>query len=426
MKSFAIVFERLLFKQLNDFIETKFSPLLCGFRKGHNTQHALTKLLEDWRAQLDNKKVVGTILCDLSKAFDTLPHDLLIAKLNAYGLSHSALEFVTSYLSNRKQRCKVGSSYSSWGDITSGVPQGSVLGPLLFNIFINDFFFFIKKSSATNFADDNTISAYGDSIVEVSYKLEEDIENALYWFDINSMVANPNKFQLMFLGTREKVKLCLKINGNYCISTSSVTLLGIEIDWKLTFNKHVKSITNNANNKAKALSRLRYKLDVTQKLTLYHCYILSAFGYCPIIWMFCGKSSNEGIDRVQRIALRTIYNDYTSNYIDLLAKGNHLKIHEINKRKLLIEVYKCLNSINPSFLANLFTRKPIQFNLRTSNLLVLPNSNTLTYGLKSIVYRGSMTWNYLPDQVKICKNPEQFKNRLKKQEVIKCSCHLCT
>ena len=256
MKAFAIVFERLLFKQLNGFIENKFSPLLCGFRKGHNTQHALIKLLEDWRAQLDNKKFVGTILCDLSKAFDTLPHDLLIAKLNVYGLSHSALQFIASYLSNRKQRCKVGSSYSSWGDITSGVPQGSVLGPLLFNIFLNDFFFFIKKSSTTNFADDNTIYAYGDTLEEVIYKLEEDIQNALYWFGINRMVANPIKFQLMFLGTKKKTKLCLNINEKRCISTSSVILLGTEIDWKLTFNKHVKSITNNANNKAKALSRL--------------------------------------------------------------------------------------------------------------------------------------------------------------------------
>ena len=126
------------------------------------------------------------------------------------------------------------------------------------------------------------------------------------------MVANPIKFQLMFLGTKKKTKLCLNINEKRCISTSSVILLGTEIDWKLTFNKHVKSITNNANNKAKALSRLRYKLDITQKLSLYHCYVLSAFGYCPIIWMFCGKSYNEGIDRVQRIALRTIHNDYTS------------------------------------------------------------------------------------------------------------------
>ena len=132
------------------------------------------------------------------KAFDTLPHDLLIAKLNLYGVSYHALEFIFDYLSNRKQRCKVGSAYSSWANITSGVPQGSVLGPLLFNAFINDFFHFIKKSSTTNFADNNTIYAYGKNLSEVIYKLEEDIENALDWFNINGMVANPDKFQFMF------------------------------------------------------------------------------------------------------------------------------------------------------------------------------------------------------------------------------------
>ena len=209
MKAFAIVFERLLFKQLNSFIESSFSPLLCGFRKGHSTQHALINLLENWRTKLENKQVIGTILCDLSKAFDTLPHDLLIAKLNAYGLSSSALDFLYDYLTNRKQRCKVGSSFSSWRDITSGVPQGSVMGPLLFNIFLNDFFFFIEKSSTTNFADDNTIYASGDNIEDVIYKLETDIENALNWFYANGMVANPNKFQIMFLGTKQRVKLIL-------------------------------------------------------------------------------------------------------------------------------------------------------------------------------------------------------------------------
>ncbi len=104
MKCFSVIFERLLFKQLNEFISVKFSPLLCGFRKGHNTQHALINLLEDWRGKLEQGKYIGTILCDLSKAFDTLPHDLLIAKLNSYGLSFAALDFIYNYLTNRKQR----------------------------------------------------------------------------------------------------------------------------------------------------------------------------------------------------------------------------------------------------------------------------------------------------------------------------------
>ena len=107
----------------------------------------------------------------------------------------------------------------------------------------------------------------------------------------------------MFLGTKRKTKLCLEIVGKKIISTSYVTLLGIKIDWKLNFNLHVNDICNTANNKAKALTRLRFKLNQSQKCSLYHCYIMSSFGYCPVTWMFCGKVSNENINKVQRKAL---------------------------------------------------------------------------------------------------------------------------
>ena len=240
------------------------------------------------------------------------------------------------------------------------------------------------------------------------------------------MVANPNKFQLMFLGTRKKTKLCLSIGDKTCVSSSSVTLLGVEIDWKLNFNQHVRNISNKANNKTKSLSRLRNKLYTNQKLSLYHSYILSAFGYCPLIWMFYGKSYNEGIDRVQRKALRIIYNDYNSDYDTLLKYGNHHKIHDVNNRKLLIEVYKCLNKLNPTFLNDLFKPKTLSHDLRNRNLLHIPNANTLNYGLKSLSYRGSMIWNSNNNShLNQSKDLNQFKNRLKNQESIKCSCHLC-
>ena len=425
IKVFAKVLERLLCKQLRDFLEPKFSPLLCGFRKGHSTQHALLKLLEDWRNKLDNKFYVGTILCDLSKAFDTLPHDMMIAKLNAYGVEYDSLNLVYSYLTNRKQRCKVGTCFSSWGEIYAGVPQGSVLGPLLFIIFINDLFFEIKESSICNWADDQTIYSYGRTITEVNYKLENDMINTLTWFKSNHMVANPAKFQLMFLGTRNKIDLCLDINGRTSRSTSSVKLLGIDIDWKLTFSKHVKEKCKNAYNKTKSLARLRYKLSQRQKLTLYNSFVMSCFGYCPIIWMFCGKSANEIAERIQRKALRAIYNDYSSDYQSLLNKGGHFTIHEMNKRSLLVEVFKCLNNENPPILANMFTYKNLNYNLRRSNLLALPQPNTITYGLNSFKFRGSMAWNCLPDILKNLINSNEFKEKIRNQKVIKCNCQIC-
>jgi len=424
IKVFAKILERLLCKQLKEFIVPKFSPLLCGFRKGHSTQHALLKLLEDWRDKLDSKHIIGTVLCDLSKAFDTLPHDLMLAKLNAYGLGYNALKLLNNYLTNRKQRCKVGTSFSSWGDIEAGVPQGSVLGPLLFNIFINDLFFEIKQSSICNWADDQTVYSYGKSIIEVNYKLENDMTNTLIWFKSNHMVANPEKFQVMFLGTRNKVDLCLDINGKTSRTTSTVILLGIEVDWKLTLNKHLNEKCRHAYNKTKSLARLRYKLNQSQKMTLYNSFIMSCYTYCPIVWMFCGKSTNKFVERVQKKALRAVYNDYSSNYQSLLKRGNHSTIHEMNKESLLVEVFKCLNGENPPILSNIFTYKNINYNLRRSNLLTLPRPNT-NYGLNSFKYRGSMAWNNLPDIYKNCRNSKDFKEKINHQKVVKCNCPIC-
>ena len=419
------VFERILCEQINTFIGDKLSDKLCGFRKGYNTQHALHKMLENWRLHLDNKEKVGVILCDLSKAFDTLPHDLIIAKLEAYGFGDGALKLIYDYLNDRKQRCKVGSSYSTWLDVLTGVPQGSVLGPLLFNVFVNDFFYFINESEVCNFADDNSIYASGKTLDEVCCKLEKDMKNAMKWFKINSLEANPKKFQLMFLGTKAITKKCLNINGKYCFSKTSVLLLGIIIDWKLNFNEHIKHLCSMAENRVRALYRLRSTLDSKQKLMLFNSFLLSIFNYCPIVWMFYGKSSADMINNIQKRALRALYNDFSSNYVVLLNRGNHITIHEENKRRLLLEVFKCIKGENPPLLNGLFLHKGTQNNLRINNRLILPKTTTKTYGLHSFVYRGSRAWNTLADDLKTLHSSKNFKASIKNIKDLECSCKLC-
>ena len=145
---------------------------------------------------------------DLSKAFDCLPHVLLIAKLETYGSSLGSLRMLHSYLTFHKQRVRIDSSYSWWLDITSGVQQGSVLGPLLLNIYINDLIYFIEESEMCNFADDNTLFACDQKIERVIASLEINIRSTLEWFESNIMAANSSKFQLMSIGLNQDMKLC--------------------------------------------------------------------------------------------------------------------------------------------------------------------------------------------------------------------------
>ena len=134
-----------MFKQMPKYFESFLSKYQCGFRKGYSAQHCLLSMLEKWKSAIDNRKMFSDLLTDLSKAFDCLSHGLLIAKLNAYEFSIAALRLEQNYLSNHKQRTKINSDFSSWEEILFGEPQGSILGPLLFNIFLCDLFCKLRR-----------------------------------------------------------------------------------------------------------------------------------------------------------------------------------------------------------------------------------------------------------------------------------------
>ena len=140
------IIERVMYIQTKNFMEDKLSKLLTGFRKNHSTQHCLVNMLEKWKNTLDKGGFVCAIFMNLSKVFDTMNHDLLIAKLGAYGCQEDALAFMKSYFTNRQQRVRVHSNFSMWEKIIAGVRQGSILGPLLFNIFLNNHFLFVENS----------------------------------------------------------------------------------------------------------------------------------------------------------------------------------------------------------------------------------------------------------------------------------------
>ena len=194
---------------------------------------------------------------NLSKAYDSRPHELLIAKLKWYGIDKRSLPLLLDYLTNRKQRTKIGSSFSSWCDINTGVPQGSILGRILFNIFINDLFFFITKSEVCNFTNDNTLYSCNKNLEHVFSNLKYDLRNVLDWFKINSMKANPGKFQFMVLEVKNIVHFTINVNDKIIPCSNEVKLLGITIDNELKFKKHIEDLCKKAFYELHALRRIK-------------------------------------------------------------------------------------------------------------------------------------------------------------------------
>ena len=221
---------------------------------------------------------------DISKAFDTINHDLLLAKLKAYGFSHNALAFMLSYLKNQSDMVNINNSFSTCEEIIAGVPQGSIVGPLLFIIFINEIFYFEGKSYLSNSADDNVLYAFGSSMTEVKDKLSQDLPKLSEWFTENFMIINLDKCHYMCLG-KDTVNDILKFCDEELKSSELETVLGIEIDQKLTFNCHVKTLCSKTAKKLSALQRITNIIDEEKRNLLFNRIIKSQFSYCPFLWV---------------------------------------------------------------------------------------------------------------------------------------------
>ena len=420
LSAISKIFEKLILYQIGNYMKDKLSIFLCGFRKGMSAQNCLLFMVEKWKKSLDKSGKCGVLLTDLSKAFDCLIHDLLIAKLHAYGFDYLSLKLINSYLTGRLQRVKINASFSSWKDIYSGVPQGSVLGPELFNINSNDLFLFLLLDIA-NYADDNSPFTTAPTIPGVISKLEQESVTLLNWIRNNGLKANPDKFHLLLSDTNEEFSI--KIDNFVLKNSKCQKLLGITLDNKLTFTDHVKSMCTKASQKLHALSRVSNYMTFVQRKSIMNTFILSHFGYCPLVWMFHSRKLNHRINSLHERALRIVYKDDNSSFDELLIQNNSFTIHERNIQFLAIELYKVSYGLSPKIM-HLILPVNSDSNYPGENTFMTSNIKTVHWGSETLAHLGPKIWSIVPNEMKKF-SLSKFTKKIKMWKPIKCPCRIC-
>jgi len=379
-------------------------------------------MLEKWRYCLDNKGSCGVILTDLSKAFDCLIHDLLIAKLNAYGFDYNSLKLIHNYLTGRLQRVRINSSYSSWSEIIYGVPQGSIIGPLLFNIYLNDLFLICENSNIANYADDNSPYACKRDTASVILQLENDTNSLLQWVANNGLKANPDKFHLIL--NESCSNHFIKIENFIIHNNEYKRLLGITIDGKLSFDEHVAGLCSKASQKLHALSRISIFMNTTQRQTIMKAFIQSQFGYCPLVWMFHSRKLNNRINKIHERSLRIVFDDNESSFQELLDKDNSVTVHARNIQTLAIELFKAVNGLSPEIMSLVFPLKE-NINYCSKQKFKTRNIHTVKYGTETLAHLGPKIWALVPESIKNTKSLNDFKTKIKRWNAVGCPCKLC-
>ena len=423
LPALAKVMERIVFQQIQLYFDENGlnSEYQHAYRPCHSTCTALTQMTDDWQCEIDKGRMVGAVLLDFSAAFDLIDYFLLSEKLKQYGFSGSALTWMESYLSNRKQTVFFNGSLSKVSDVNCGVPQGSCLGPLLFSIFINDLPLSLHKAQISIYADDSTIYATGSTIEEINIILDYELKSVIEWIKNNKLVLNVGKTKSILFGSKHNVgvepKLDLNINNIPIEQVQETKLLGITLTHTLSWSHQVDKVVSKMGRAVSVTRRISKGLPTDVIRQVLNALVLSQLDYCFVIWSSASMNDMKKLQIVQNKAARCALNcSYRTNVKDMHDSLGWLTVSQRSTYFLLnfIRNIKCTQS--PIILYKSLLKNCAQHEYQTRHVtdgrFNFPTVKTATIQ-KTVMYRSIVRWNDLPSYIIQSNSKEAFKRMVK-------------
>ena len=426
------VCEKLINSQIVEYIDKYhlFDPYQSAYRKYSSTATALLKITEDIMESIDDADVTLLILLDFSKAFDTVNHRLLIEKLRIMGFDNNACKWVHSYLTERYQRVRIKNDLSDWAAIGSGVPQGSILGPLLFSILVSDMRNCIWNGSYHMYADDTQlyISTSPNRINDTIEIANVNLDNISKYCAKNALKLNEKKCMWMLIGSRPAIRKIENVEFSPIIINNTVVKrvkyaknLGVTFDEVLSWRKHVNLCISKAMGLFLQLARYKRFLTCDSKKILCESFVLSQFNYCDAVYINLDISLQYKIQRIQNLCLRYIFDIKKRHHCNYDALRLKIQWLDMKNRRIfhsLTLMFKILNGLAPEYLRDTVT---MVSELHERNTRANTNKNIwICKNVKSKIRRSSFafyaakSFNEIPENIKNSKSVQTFKNKLMK------------